>query len=207
MSKTLSFRDVKTEAQALAWAEQLGTRWPQRARLIEYMLDVIEAYQADKPGHVVELCCGAGLVAKALGQKFSAISYTGFDQSDLFLRVAQEQVADLAFASSFIAADLNQQDWPQNLSQPAHFVLSLQSMHDLGNIVQVTRAYRLAYRALAPGGWLLNADFVPALFNPEQAGRLPAAQHLEVLANLGFDGLDIPLKTGPFALIMAQKPK
>jgi hypothetical protein len=109
---------------------------------------------------------------------------------------------------SLIETDLNTDGWQTRLVGDIHAIVTMQSLHDLGDERQVKRIYSVAKELLAPGGLLLNADLLPDLgpdVNPNP-GRLTAARHLDLLNGQGFADVACTLELERFSCCVARQP-
>lgn len=203
----LSFRDLRTLDDAAEWTASLLTRWPERAEVMSHIAAQLKELPFPAP-HVVELGPGPGLLAELLLTELPQIHYTGFDSSELLLTYARNKLAPFGSRARLIETDLNAEEWMTQLPDEVHAVISLQAMHDLGDESQINRAYGLVRRLLAPGGLLLNADFIlpPGQQDPERPGRLSVPRHLELLQKHGFERTACTLEIGQFGCCVAFAP-
>lgn len=201
----MAFRTFESTDDAAAYAASLDERWPERAA-IQAHLSAQLAPLAGKPAQAVELCSGAGALAVRLLADYPLLRYTGFDNSAPLLALAETRLADHARRLRLVKTDLNESGWLGQLPQPLAAVVSLQSLHDLGDAEAVARIYRIAQAQLAPGGRLVFADLL-APIPPDPAanpGRLSVARHLDLLAEAGFANPVCTLELGPFGCFVAQ---
>ena len=181
------------------WLQSLDDRWPARAAVSKHIVAQTEALPAFGP-HVVELAPGGGKLADQLLRTIPA-TYTGIDFSEPLIERARERLRAYGNRVTLLHADLNEDGWPAQVANPVNAIISLQSLHDLGDGHQIERIYRLAHDRLAPGGLFLNADL---LHNPEdpRPGRLPIERHLSLLSAHGFQRPSCTLETGGFGCIV-----
>ena len=191
-------RDFHSPEGIDEWLQSLDDRWPARANLAQHIIEQIDALPNFGP-HVLELAPGGGKLAEQLLSVVPA-TYTAVDFSRPLLERSRQRLSSYAHRVQLIHADLNEDDWPPQVTAPVHAIFSLQSLHDLGDGRQVERIYQIAYEILAPGGLLLNADF---LHNPEdpRPGRLPIEQHLRLLHTHGFQRPACTLEIDGFGCI------
>lgn len=203
----LSFRDIQTLDEADEWAASLQTRWPERVELMQHIVAQLKALPFPAL-QVVELGSGPGLLAELLLRELPQMTYTGFDSSGLLLIFARQQLALFGRRARLIQADLNADGWLDQLSPEVQAIVSLQALHDLGDESHIDRVYGLARRLLAPGGLLLNVDFVvpPGQEEPERPGRRSIARHLELLQAHGFERVACTLERGQFGCWVAFRP-
>lgn len=201
----MAFRTFESHIEAADYAASLDERWPERAAIQAHLSEQL-APLAGQPAHVAELCIGAGALAARLLADYPRITYTGFDVSAPLLAVAQERLAPHAQRLTLIETDLNHGDWLAHLPQPLSALVSLQSLHDLGDAAAVARIYHIAHERLQPGGRLVFADLLAPIPPDPTAnpGRLSVARHLDLLAAAGFADARCTLEFGPFGCFVAQ---
>jgi trans-aconitate methyltransferase len=189
------------------WTAGLQTRFPERGEVMQHVVAQLKALPFPAP-QVVELGPGPGLLAELLLRRLPEMSYIGFDSSELLLAFARTKLAPFGRRASLIPADLNTDDWLNQLPGEIHAIISLQALHDLGEESHVNRIYGLARRLLVPGGLLLNADFVvpPGQDDPEQPGRRSIPRHLELLQTQGFERIACTLEIGQFGCLVGFVP-
>ena len=204
------FRSYEDPAAVTAYLERLAREWPARAEIANYIVEQIDQLATPQP-HVLELCCGPGWLAQAILERLPAVQYTGVDISPPFLAFARQRNTQYATRSMFHELDLSTDDWPLHLQQQGHdqfhAIVSLQSLHDVGDGGVIERIYRQAQSLLQPGGFFLNADLiVPADAPlPDNPGRLPIPRHLELLAAAGYGDVRCPLAPGGFGVVVGRK--
>lgn len=203
----ITFRDLRTQADAAEWAAGLQTRYPERTQVMQHIIAQLKGLPFPAP-QVVELAPGPGLLAALLLHDLPQISYTGLDSSGLLLAHARGQLASFGRRARLIQADLNGEAWLDQLPAEIQAIISLQALHDLGDERHIDRIYGLARRLLVPGGLLLNADFVvpPGQDNSEQPGRRSIPRHLELLQGHGFERVACSFEIGQFACLLGFAP-
>ena len=129
---------------------------PERDEQIAIICDLVGPRA--EPFRVLELCCGEGLLARALLARFPQCTVEAYDGSPEMLRRAGENLAQ--FAPRFLARpfDLAAHDW-RAPRQPVHAVVSSLAIHHLDG-AQKQELFRDVYRMLAPGGVFVVADVV-----------------------------------------------
>ena len=135
-------------------------------------------------------------------------TYTGVDFSEPLLTFARERLASFGNRARLIRANLNEDDWLDQVSREIHAIVSLQSLHDLGDEGQVNRIYGLARSLLMPGGLFLNADLVvsPQQDAPNNPGRRSIARHIELLQAHGYEHVSCTLELGEFGCVVGFAP-
>ena len=188
------FTDVD---ELVAWSQSLDDRWPERCEVKQQIGVQLQEMSLEQL-HVVELCCGAGVLAEYLMQTLSHICYCGLDASQSLLNFTGERLAGLGDrVLGLHQVDLND-DWLGVLPERVDAIVSMQSLHDVGDEAAVNRVYGLAKQALKKGGMFLNAD----LATPEKPGRMSAERHLELLNAHGFDRVSCVLEVGAFVCVV-----
>lgn len=195
-----------TPEAILAYRQRLETQWPERAQIAQHTADLILSLRQPQP-QVLELCCGFGRLAEVLLAAVPNLHYTGVDVSPPFLDFARQQLAVYPQVQ-LLEVDLNDETWPRLVTpEPQagfHAIVSLQSLHDVGDETAVSRVYALAKPLLVPGGFFLNADLIVAEGEalPNNPGRLPIARHLQLLRKHGYVDVACTLTTGGFGCII-----
>lgn len=204
----LSFRDLRTLDDVAKWVTGLNESWPQRSEVMQHISRRINNLPFPAP-HVVELCAGPGLLAEMLLAQNPQISYTGLDFSELLLGVARNRMAAFNNRARLLWADLNTDDWLDQLTGDIHAIISMQSLHDLGDESKVNRIYGVAKTLLAPGGLFLNADLVvpPGRDNPNNPGRRSIPRHLELLKAQGYERVACAAQYGEFGCFVGYIPR
>ncbi|MCP4360348.1 MAG: hypothetical protein GY796_20260, partial [Chloroflexi bacterium] len=87
-------------------------------------------------------------------------------------------------------------------------IVSMQSLHDLGDEAAVNRIYGLAKSLLVPGGLFLNADLIvpPQQDKPGNPGRRSISRHLELLQAQDYRQVTCTLARGEFGCFVAFAP-
>jgi GNAT superfamily N-acetyltransferase len=203
----VSFRTVENEDDVLAFLVQMNRNRPERQEVIDHLMSQLDRLSVDAPV-VVELCSGPGMVARRLVDRFPRARYTGIDYSAVFVGLVRRQLAPVGDRATLLQADLNKEDWLEMVPQPPHAIISMQSLHDLGDEYHVNRIYGLAYQLLNPGGLFINADLTPAedASVTEESGRLPVERHLQLLGASGFTQVECTLNLNGLACMVGIKP-
>jgi len=112
----------------------------------------------DGPGHLIELCCGEGLLSRALLERFPAATVHAFDGSPRMLEAARRTAGALAARLETQRFDLAAKDW-RTLPFRAHAVVSSIAVHHLDGKGKED-LFRDLFAMLAPGGAFVLADLV-----------------------------------------------
>ena len=142
---------------------------PARERQREIIVNLIPPL--DHPGAILELCCGEGLLAEALLERFPDIRVRGLDGSPEMLARARTRLSRFGARFQSGQFDLAATSWRDD--DPAfHAIVSSLAIHHLDG-PQKQALFRDVYHMLANGGVLVIADVIePA----ERRGREFAAQ-------------------------------
>ena len=120
----------------------------------------------------LELCCGEGLLAEALLERFPQARLTGYDGSPVMLGRAVKRMERFGERFSARQFDLALTDWRDRTAQ-YHTVLSSLDIHHLDAAAKQA-LYGDVWQMLLPGGAFLIADLVLPL--GEQALGVAAAE-------------------------------
>lgn len=212
-----SFRQLETQQHAFEYVQRLNTEWPERAAICRHIAQQVAKTAArlnTAEPHVLELCCGPGVLAEALLTAQPTIRYMGIDLSPTLLEFTHQRLQSHANRVTLIQANLNEDTWLAQLENcatapPFHAIVTMQSLHDLGGEPEVSRIYGLARDLLTPGGLFLNADLIvaPGAELPNNPGRRSIARHLELLEQHGYTNSHNTLTVGGFGCVSANRPR
>lgn len=107
---------------------------------------------------IIELCCGPGLLAKALLERLPHSRLLGYDGSLVMLAQANKTLEEFGERFSSRQFLLESSDW-RVPDQQAHLIVSSLAIHHLDD-QEKEILYRDLYKMLAPGGMLIIADIV-----------------------------------------------
>lgn len=141
---------------------------PDREIQINCICEVIPP--PSEPAYILDLCCGEGLLMRALLDKFPESHVYGLDGSSTM--IAHIEKALVAYGDRFKAKqfDLAASDW-REFPFPIHAVVSSLAIHHLDGIEKQTLFKDMA-SVLAPGGSFIIADLTEPM---DQFGRTFAA--------------------------------
>lgn len=196
---------VRTDAEARTWEARLNRERPQRTVAADWIAARISASNRSSP-RVIELACGAGFLVDRLQRRLPGIRYCGFDLSPHLTDYARRRFqADTGqrregTVLEFRCANLVTDDWTAQLAAmgwagEVDAVVSIQALHDLGELVQQKQVLEQARRLLRPGGLLAYADL---LLDPESphSSRYSSDEHQQMLQACGYSN-SRDLSTGP----------
>ncbi|RME99112.1 MAG: GNAT family N-acetyltransferase [Chloroflexi bacterium] len=206
-AKHIPFHQVHSRDDVLAYLAQINRTHPNRGAVVNNIVDHISRLTAKNP-HVVELCSGAGMLARRLVRVFDHVQYTGLDIGPDFVAFSREQLEPFANRATVIHTDLNSDGWQEQLQRPIHAIVSMQSLHDLGDESRVERIYAIARQLLPAGGLFINADLTAPEGGsvPNNPGRLSVSRHLELLRRHGFENISCSLQIDDFACVAGFVP-
>ncbi len=168
------------------WAERFAPTAP-RLELFDLVLEQIA--RLDPPArHVVELGIGPGYMARHILERNGEISYEGVDFSAAMFDIARQTISGLMARVTLTTANLLDNSWPSKLRGRPDAIISTWALHDLGGQQPIADVYRHCHETLAPGGVLVNGDFIKpdgTAFDYE-AGRFSVGRHIELLTEAGF---------------------
>ncbi len=129
---------------------------PERAAQLDTIGTLIPAL--DMPFHVVELCCGEGLLARTILERFPGCHLHAYDGSSTMLDKARSALQPFGGRFSLHPFDLAAAGW-RSFPWPVQAVVSSLAIHHLDG-AQKRELYRDLYRLLNPGGALIIADLI-----------------------------------------------
>ena len=203
------FRQYDKPEAIVAYLQRLETQWPERGAIVQHIVDSVMALRQPQP-HVLELCSGPGRLAAALLAAVPNLHYTGVDLSPPFLKFSREQLTPYPHVE-LLEIDLSDDAWPQLITTAQgkrfHAIVSMQSLHDVGDEAAVSRVYGMAQPLLWLGGFFLNADLIVAEGDelPNNPGRRPLIRHLELLRAHGYHNVASTLVRGGFGCVVGWR--
>ncbi len=148
--------DIWAEEDSRAFTDYGDYFVPRREEQIDTICRLIPT--TSEPQHIVELCCGAGMLARALLERFPTTRVHGFDASPEMLATARRALHSFEHRVSLSAFRLEDASWRTFPYRVDAFVTSL-AVHHLDPSEKRT-LFTDCYRALVPGGRLIIADVV-----------------------------------------------
>ena len=197
--------DVRTDSEVRSWEARLNRERPQRREVAAWITNRISAAAAGSP-RVVELACGAGFLAEVLKGQLSGLRYCGFDLSPHLLDFALRRLDGFtgeegnAGTMHFRRANLVSDDWTAPLVEmgwagKVDAVVSIQALHDLGDLAQQKHVLEQAHSLLRDGGILAYGDLLFDAKNPHSS-RYSVEEHEEMLHSCGFSAPGSSLTDG-----------
>jgi tRNA (cmo5U34)-methyltransferase len=157
---------------------------PEREQQIETICDVVPPREGSF--NILELCCGAGLLAGALLERFPSCTVYGYDGSPEMLATARTNLECYGERFQTLRFDLADGAW-RRPDFPIHAVVSSLAIHHLDG-AQKLQLFRDIYAMLEGDGALVIADVIaPA----HSLGAMAAANAWDAAVRkraLEFDG-------------------
>lgn len=141
---------------------------PDREIQINCICDAIPP--SAKPAYILDLCCGAGLLTRALLDKFPECHVYGLDGSLTMIAHAEKALADYGKRFKTRQFDLAATDW-REFTVPIHAVVSSLAIHHL-NGPEKQALFKDIASLLMPGGSFIIADLTEPM---DQFGKGIAA--------------------------------
>ena len=129
---------------------------PERKLQTEIICSLVSARQ--HPFIILDICCGEGLLAEALLNRFKKAIVIGLDGSETMLKYAQERLSGYGDRFRVKKFDLRADDW-RDPSTPMDAVVSSLALHHLTGY-QKQKFYQDMFRLLSNGGEILIADLI-----------------------------------------------
>jgi tRNA (cmo5U34)-methyltransferase len=174
------------------WTEDTSRRFldfgryfvPERERQMHIITRLVPG--RDQPFHIIELCCGGGLLAETLLEAYPSAHLLGLDGSQEMLNSASQRLARIGNRFQSQTFDLAAKDW-RRATSPAAAVVSSLAIHHLTGPEKL-ELFRDVYSLLEPGGVFVVADVME--HNTEAARRLAADELDEAIRqrSLWLDG-------------------
>ncbi len=151
-----------------SWSEDLSESFldtgkffvPEREKQIATVVQAVVAEPESGAGlHLVDLCCGEGLLAEALLVRFPQAIVHGLDGSPKMLAAARARLSEHGERFQTREIDLFADTWRKTLPQPLGAVVSSLAIHHLDGAGK-QRLFRDLAQALKPGGNLVIADLI-----------------------------------------------
>jgi tRNA (cmo5U34)-methyltransferase len=129
---------------------------PDRLVQLETICELIPVQP--EPFHVVELCCGEGLLARAILERFPSSQLHGYDGSNTMLDKARTALQPFGARFTLHPFDLAAPAW-RSFPWPVQAVVSSLAIHHLDGD-QKRELYCDLQRTIEPGGALIIADLI-----------------------------------------------
>jgi trans-aconitate methyltransferase len=159
MASTQSYR-WNTSVFAVGYDAAAERIHPHYLAIQDVILNRIGSTHADQAALVVDLGGGSGRLMERLLDRFPTARAVVIDQSEPFLALAERRLSRFGERAAVIKSRL-QEDWPDQLPQPADFLVSMSAIHHL-EPEEKQRLYQRCFAALGNCGEFLNGDEVRA---------------------------------------------
>ena len=183
------------------WAANVDN--PIRESVFHHIVAHLKSLDDDAP-HIVELASGPGMLAEFLLSALPRMTYQGLDFSKPMLDLAGDRLGAFQDRATLHQVDLRDADWTDVLGAAPQAIISMQALHDVGAAVVHERLYAAARARLAPGGLLLNADFVHR--GGEGPSRISIQRHLDMLSAAGFAKVKCTLDFSRYGCVVGFAP-
>lgn len=147
-----------TEADSRTFIDIADVAVPGRAEQMEMMLSLVPA-QPDTRFAVVELCCGEGIFAGRLLERFPEAQLLALDGSPTMLEQARKRLARFGGRVRIEKFDLDGTNWLETLPADLRYVSSSLAFHHLSGDDK-RRLFTALAAKLEPGGALVIADVI-----------------------------------------------
>jgi len=154
---------------------------PERDLQMRMMADLLSGLKA--PCSVLELCCGEGLLAEVILDRYPQMIVYGLDGSSEMIRHAKQRLARFGERFQCRYFDLAASDW-RAIDQPISAVISSIAIHHL-DASQKQTLFSDMHQILIDGGILIIADIIA--FQDENGSKLAADRWDEVVIKQSLD--------------------
>ncbi len=156
--------DMDDDTQSSKWNEQLSQNFidygqyfvPDRDEQIRVIVELLP--ESIAPYTVIELCCGEGLLAEAILERYPHCQIWGYDGSHQMLIKASSRLR--RFGDRFLPMTFNLADysWRNQVENIQAIVTSLALHHLPGS--EKAKLFSDVYHMLVPGGVFIIADII-----------------------------------------------
>lgn len=170
----------KQPGESNHWSEETSLAFINYGRYFiperEHQMQVISGLLAEVKGetHIVDLCCGEGLLDELILEAYPTFNVQGFDGSAEMLRRAQERLSRFGNRFTCQRFELASSDW-RKPEQTINAVISSMAIHHLTGPQKQT-LFTDVFKMLAPNGILIIADIIA---HPDKMGEHQAAEALD----------------------------
>lgn len=170
----------KNSSEANHWSEETSLVFVNYGRYFiperEYQMQVISGLLSTLKGenHIVDLCCGEGLLDELILESYPTFTLQGFDGSVEMLHRAQERLSRFGDRFTCTKFELASSDW-RNPEQTINAVISSMAIHHLTG-AQKQALFTDVFKMLAPNGIFIVADIIA---HPDKMAAQQAAEALD----------------------------
>jgi tRNA (cmo5U34)-methyltransferase len=142
----------------------------------EYQMQVISGLLSSLHGenHIIDLCCGEGLLDELILGSYPTFTLQGFDGSIEMLHRAQERLSRFGNRFTCQRFELASKDWRKPEQRITAVISSMAIHHLLGP--QKQELFADMFQILAPNGVFIIADIIA---HPDKMGENQAAEALD----------------------------
>jgi tRNA (cmo5U34)-methyltransferase len=170
----------KNPNKANHWSEETSLLFVNYGRYFiperEYQMQVISGLLSTLKGenHIIDLCCGEGLLDEKILESYPAFTLEGLDGSVEMLQRAQERLSRFGDRFTCNQFELAATDW-RKPEQTINGVISSLAIHHLTG-PQKQELFTDVFKLLAPNGIFIIADIIA---HPDKMGEQQAAEALD----------------------------
>jgi len=176
------------------WVVHDVARDPERRPRLQEML-AAAPFPHDAAIEVLDVGGGYGAVTEEVLKLFPQARVTLQDYSQPMLTEARRRLASRAAQLRYVAADLTDPAWPQQVGGPFDLAVSAIALHNLRDAAKIFACYRAIHDLLRPDGRFLDYD----LFFAGVEG------HIAELQKAGFSSVECCWAEPPHAILIAAK--
>ncbi len=145
---------------------------PEREQQMQIISGLLSTQKGTK--HIVDLCCGEGLLDELILDTHPTFTLQGFDGSSEMLQRAKERLERFGDRFTCSGFELAATDWREP-DQTIHAVISSMAIHHLTGL-QKQELFADVFRMLAPNGVFIIADIIAY---QDKMGEQRAAEELD----------------------------
>jgi len=149
--------DFRRSQHAREWAESAMSLRPWRAEFFDAFASVIKEAPTTQGCRVLELGSGPGFLAQRLLESIPGLAYVAVDFSCAMHELAKERLGKLASCVQFVARNLRDPDWGEDLGQ-FDFAVTHQAVHELRHKRHAPALHSQVRQLVKPAGSYLVCD-------------------------------------------------
>jgi len=177
--------DYFDKTYVTGWSENEIKKRPERELFFEEFVHQIKHLPKTSLS-ILEIGSGPGFLAERLLTSCSIKRYFLFDLSPFMLELSLKRLARFTDKEiHYNNGDFKKPDWFRSLPKDFDYIVSLQAIHEVGNVKEITRVCKNLNQLLKPSGLILLTDIVKSV-RYKKAERLTATEYLQVLQSAGF---------------------
>ena len=141
------------------WVASATARDPERRAILRRVASLIPR-ASDEAIRVLDIGAGYGALSAQVLERFSKARLVCQDFSEPMFAQAQERLAWAAERLSFVACDLSDPNWNQELTGSFDAVVSGIAIHNVRYPDRIRGIYAEVFELMAPGGCFFNYDLI-----------------------------------------------